>query len=84
MALWRFSLGHLMVESGRLQTGQLDPISSAVVVAAAGGVAAATALLRPPWGTFFFKKNRNLCVNLSWLRHQINLATINPLPFNLI
>ena len=41
----RFSLEQLMVESGRLQTGQLDPVSSGVAAAAVvvGGVAAAAA-----------------------------------------
>ena len=45
----RFSLEQLMVESGRLQTGQLDPVSSGAAAAAAGGdvVAAAIAALAP-------------------------------------
>ena len=44
---WRFSLEQLMVESGRLQTGQLDPVSSGAAAAAVGGVAAAAAAAAP-------------------------------------
>ena len=55
----RFSLEQLMVESGRLQTGQLDPVSSGAAAAAAaaaaavGGDAAAAAAAAPaPMGHF--------------------------------
>ena len=49
----RFSLEQLMVESGRLQIGQLDPVSSGTAAAVVGGDAAAVAAAAPaPMGHF--------------------------------
>ena len=43
----RFSLEQLMVESGRLQTGQLDPVSSGAAAAVVGGDVVAAAIAAP-------------------------------------
>ena len=49
----RFSLEPLMVESGRLQIGQLGPVSSGTAAEAVGGDAAAVAAAAPaPMGHF--------------------------------
>ena len=49
----RFSLEQLMVESGRLQTGQLDSVSGGAAAAAVGGVVVAAVAVAPaPMGHF--------------------------------
>ena len=79
----RFSLEQLMVESGRLQTGQPDPVSRGAAAAAVGGDAWRCGGGRGrgsgSHGPLLNKeKFRNLGVNLSWPRHQTWLPKVYP------